>query len=124
MRLVALFLVIAAGALQAQEISHTTPPKVVHTVRPQYTQEAIDAKLEGDVVVSLIVGVDGLPSDLKVLRGLGMGLDEAAVECLRQWRFSPATNYFAEPVEQKVTIEVNFRLSDPSERSQTSRDKK
>jgi hypothetical protein len=80
MRLAVLFLILAAGSLHAQELSHTTEPAVIHKVEAQYTQEAIDAKLEGVVVVSLIIGVDGLASDLKVLRGLGMGLDEESVE--------------------------------------------
>jgi len=58
----------------------------------EYTNEALAAKIEGDVILSLMVGPDDVPSDIKVVRGLGMGLDEKAVECLQPWRFKPATN--------------------------------
>ena len=106
----AILLLTAAITLRPQEISHTTEPKPIHTVRPQYTKEALAAKIEGDVILSSMVGPDGVPSDIKLVRGVGMGLDEKAVECLQQWRFKPATNYFHEPVSAKVTVVVNFRL--------------
>lgn len=107
--LAALFLIATASMLLPQEILHTTPPKVIHTVQPEYTKEAQDAKLQGDVVVSALVDVDGIPTDVKVTRGLGMGLDEKAVECVKQWRFSPGTNH-GDDIVTKVVIEVNFRL--------------
>jgi len=110
----AILLLTAVITLRPQEVSHTTEPKPIHTVRSQYTKEALAAKIEGDVILSLMVGPNGVPSDIKVVRGLGMGLDERAVECLQQWRFKPATNYFAEPVSAKVTVVVNFRLPQPS----------
>jgi protein TonB len=100
---------IAAISLCSQEISHTTDPGVVHRVEPQYTREALDAKIKGTVILSLMIGADGVPSDIKVVRGLGMGLDEKAVECLRQWLFKPATK-FAEPISIKAIVEINFRL--------------
>jgi protein TonB len=108
MRLVVLYL-IAGISLYSQEISHTTSPRVIHKVEPEYTKEALDAKIEGTVVLSSTIGTDGVPSDIKVVRGLGTALDEKAVECLRQWRFAPATK-FGEPVSIKATIEMNFRL--------------
>ena len=109
----AILLLTAVITLRPQEISHTTEPKPIHTVRSQYTKEALAAKIEGDVILSLMVGLDGVPSDIKLVRGLGMGLDEKAVECLQQWRFRPATNYFSEPVSAKATVVVNFRLPQP-----------
>jgi protein TonB len=112
MRLAALFL-IAVSFLHPQEISHTTEPRVAHRVEPEYTKEARDAKIEGVVILSLLIGADGAPSDIKVVRGLGKGLDEKAVECLQQWRFIPATNH-SEPVSTKATFEMNFRLPPPS----------
>jgi protein TonB len=105
----AILLLTAGITLRGQEISHTTEPKPTHTVRPQYTKEALAAKIEGDVILSSMIGADGVPSDIKLVRGLGMGLDEKAVECLKQWRFRPATNH-SEPVSSKVNIEMNFRL--------------
>ena len=105
----AILLLIAALSLRSQEISHTTEPRVIHTVEVQYTKEALAAKLQGEVVLSLTIGEDGVPSDIKLVRGLGMGLDEKAVECLQQWRFKPATNH-SEPVSAKAKVVLNFRL--------------
>jgi periplasmic protein TonB len=109
----AILLLTAVVTLQPQETSHTTEPKPIQTVTPQYTKEALAAKIEGDVILSLMVGPDGVPSDIKLVRGLGMGLDEKAVECLQQWRFKPPTNYFGEPVSAKATVVANFRLPQP-----------
>jgi protein TonB len=109
MRLSVLALIAAACSLQAQEISHTSPPRVIHKVDVEYTNEALDAKLQGDVVLTAVVGTDGAPAEIKVVRGLGKGLDEKAVECLRQWRFAPALDH-GEPIPMKVSIVTNFRL--------------
>jgi protein TonB len=105
----AILLLIAVISLRSQEIPHTTEPTVIHRAEPQYTKEALDAKLQGQVRLLLTIGVDGIPADIKVVRGLGRGLDEKAVECLQQWRFKPATRH-GEPVDQKVTFEMNFHL--------------
>jgi len=75
---------IAAISLYSQEISHTTDLRVVYKVEPGYTKEALDAKIEGIVILSSTIWANGVPSDIKVVRGLGKGLDEKAVECLRQ----------------------------------------
>lgn len=111
MRLAILLLTVAAS-LRPQELSHTTGPKLIHTAQPQYTKEAFAANLEGDVTLSSTIGTDGVPSDIKVVRGLGKGLDEKAVECLEKWRFRPATNH-SEPVSAAVTVVINFRLRSP-----------
>jgi len=103
-----LFLLVAAGVLLPQEISHRTGPKLIRKTDPQYTKEALDAKVQGVVVLSFVVAIDGMPAEIKVVRGLGSGLDEKAVECLQQWRFTPATRN-GEPVPEKVTLEMNFR---------------
>ena len=66
-------------------------PKVIHRVAPEYTPEALEAKLEGSVNLSAMIGTDGVPSDIKVTKSLGKGLDQKAVECFKKWRFSPAT---------------------------------
>jgi TonB family protein len=86
-------LLIAAASLQAQEILHETALKVTHSVPPGYTQEALDAKTQGVVTLSAVVAADGAVTEIKVTRGLGKGLDEKAVECLRKWSFSPATRH-------------------------------
>jgi TonB family protein len=56
-----------------------------------------------------VVGIDGLPFDISVVKGLGKGLDEKAIECLRKWRFQPGTRDAA-PIPVRVTVAVNFRL--------------
>jgi TonB family protein len=109
MRLTVVVLIAAAGLIQPQEVSHTTPPRVIHTVRPEYTKEALDAKLQGTVVLSALVAVDGLPSEIKLVRELGRGLNEKAIECLRQCRFSPGLSR-GEPIPVKVTVEIEFRI--------------
>jgi protein TonB len=112
----AILLLIAVVSLRSQEISHTTPPKLIHKVEPQYTKEALDAKLEGTVALDAVIGIDGIPSDIEVVRGLGKGLDEKAIEALRQWRFSPGSSH-GEPIPVKARIEINFRIPDsPAEK--------
>jgi TonB family protein len=111
MKLAFLLLVGAVAALQPQTFpsGNVTQPAVTHKVEPEYTKEATEAKLAGVVILATVVGIDGLPSEIKVVRGLGKGLDEKAVECLQQWRFKPGTRD-GEPVSVKATVEINFRL--------------
>lgn len=84
-------------------------PALIHKVEPVYTQEARDAKLEGKVVALIEIGADGLIRNVEITKSLGMGLDEKAVEALRQWRFQPA-EMNGQPVAVKASIEMNFRL--------------
>jgi periplasmic protein TonB len=109
MKLAALLLIAGAGLVHPQEILHSTTPRLIHKVEPEYTKEALDAKLEGVVGLSTVIDVDGVPTEIKVIHGIGMGLDEKAIKCLAQWRFSPATQH-SEPVPIKVTIQMNFRI--------------
>jgi TonB family protein len=67
------------------------------------------AKLQGTVILSLIVGVDGKAHAIQVARSLGLGLDEMAIEAVRQWRFDPAKKD-GKPVAVAVDVEVSFRL--------------
>jgi TonB family protein len=88
-----------------------SPPQVVTKVEPQYSEEARRAGYEGKVVVSVVVDPSGRARDLKVLRPLGLGLDEAALAAVREWTFQPGTKD-GQPVPVQATIEVNFRLLD------------
>ena len=119
MRLSVLILIVVACTLQAQEILHTSAPRVIHRVDPEYTDEALDAKLQGTVVLSMVVSIDGAPGEIKVVRGLGKGLDEKAIECLRQWRFAPALEH-GDPIPMKVTFEMNLRLRQSSPKAHDS----
>jgi TonB family protein len=63
----------------------------------------------GTVVLWLVVGPDGRPRDIKVLRTLGLGLDEKAIEAVKNWRFEPAMKD-GKPVSCMINVEVNFHL--------------
>ena len=88
-----------------------SPPSVTYKKDPGYSEEARKAHLSGIVVLQIIVGVDGLPRDIRVVRPLGMGLDEMAVGTVNQWRFRPGMKD-GKPVNVQASIEVNFRLQD------------
>lgn len=85
-----------------------TAPFVVAKTTPAYTEEARLAKLEGSVLLSLVVAADGQPRDMQVVRPLGLGLDASAVENVRAWRFKPGTKDGA-PVDVMIQAEVFFR---------------
>jgi TonB family protein len=84
-------------------------PKLVSKVEPQYTDEARAALLSGTVRLFVEIGTDGLAHNLQILQGLGLGLDEKAMEAINQWKFKSATKD-GQPVPVMATIEVNFRL--------------
>jgi periplasmic protein TonB len=84
-------------------------PRAIYAPDPEYSEEARKAKYQGVVVLWLVVGPDGRPRDMRVQRGLGMGLDEKAVEAVKQWKFEPATKD-GKPVAVQINVEVNFRL--------------
>jgi TonB family protein len=85
-------------------------PKLVFVPDPQYSEEARQAKYQGVCVVSLIVDAQGNPMRVLVVRHLGMGLDQKAVEAVKGYRFEPAMR-FGKPVAVAVDVEVNFRLN-------------
>ncbi len=86
-----------------------TKPELIRKVEPQYTEEARAAKYEGVVVVSVVIEPDGSADNIQVVKSLGMGLDEKAIEAVQQWQFKPGTKDGA-PVPVQAVIEVNFRL--------------
>ena len=76
---------------------------------PEYSEEARRAKWQGAVLLQVTVDENGVPQDIKVVRPLGMGLDQKAIEAVQQWRFKP-TLLNGKPVPVSANIEVNFRL--------------
>jgi TonB family protein len=84
-------------------------PIVIYTVNPEYSQQARKAKFSGDVEVYLWVDKNGHPSHVRVEKGAGMGLDEKAVEAVRQYKFKPAT-LDGKPVTVDLYIDVNFQI--------------
>ncbi|MCU1327953.1 MAG: TonB family C-terminal domain protein [Bryobacterales bacterium] len=104
-----LLVALAAGLGQAGEIARSIPPHVIHQADTEYTPAALAEKVAGVVTLSAVIGVDGTPSEIQVVQGLGKGLDEKAMESVAQWRFQPGT-YDGKPVAVKVRMEVHFRL--------------
>ena len=84
-------------------------PVVIYEAEPEFSVEARKAKFMGVVLVNLIVGADGLPTNVHVLRGVGMGLDEKAVEAVRKYRFKPAMEA-GNAVAVEMNVEVNFQI--------------
>ena len=89
--------------------SGITPPTVLREVRPDYTEDGRRRNIEGDVVLEIVVRRDGMVGDVKLLQGLGAGLDQRAMEAVRQWRFSPAQRQGL-PVDVIVEVAVEFKL--------------
>jgi TonB family protein len=88
-----------------------SPAVVFRGADPPYTQEARTAGLQGTVQVSFVIGEDGVPQNLRVISPLGLGLDEKAIESVRQWRFQPAV-LNGQPFRIRTTITVTFSLNE------------
>jgi TonB family protein len=86
-----------------------TAPALVFKVEPEYSEEARKAKYQGTVVLYVEVDPSGRAKNLRVIRSLGLGLDEKAIEAVNKWRFRPGYKD-GKPVTVAATIEVNFRL--------------
>lgn len=84
-------------------------PRPISTPDPEYSEEARKAKYQGTCVLWLIVGPDGRPRDIKVARSLGLGLDEKAMEAVKNWKFEPAMKD-GKPVAVQINVEVRFSL--------------
>jgi len=84
-------------------------PQPVSTPDPDYTEEARRAKRQGTCTLWLIVDSSGHPRDIRVVHGLGFGLDAKAMEAVQQWRFDPALKD-GKPVSVQISIEVEFKL--------------
>lgn len=84
-------------------------PQLIYQVEPEFSEEARKAKVAGNVLVTLVVDTSGHPQRVRVLRGIGMGLDEKAVEAVKQYRFKPAMEG-GKPVPVEVNIDVNFQI--------------
>jgi periplasmic protein TonB len=84
-------------------------PVLVREVEPEFSEEARKAKTAGNVLVNLWVDEQGNPQHVRVLRGVGMGLDEKAVAAVKQYKFKPAMEG-GKPVTVELNIEVNFQI--------------
>ncbi len=84
-------------------------PAVLAKVEPEYSEEARKAKFQGTVMLYIEVDENGKPKNLRVVRALGLGLDEKAIEAVSKWKFRPGFKD-GKPVTVAATVEVNFRL--------------
>lgn len=85
-------------------------PGCLYCPQPQFSDEAVKAKYQGTVVLVAVITADGRATDIHVSKGLGLGLDEKAVEAVRTWRFRPALGPDGKPASVRQTIEVTFHL--------------
>jgi len=85
-------------------------PEALLTPEAEFSDEARRAKYQGEVMITLIVDAQGNPINPRVVRPLGMGLDEKALEAVRKYKFKPALKDGRTPVPVMITIAVNFRL--------------
>ncbi len=84
-------------------------PRLISSQRPEYSDEARLAGIEGEILVHVEVGEDGVPRVHSVTDRLGYGLAAKAIECVHRWRFSPGT-LNGKPVPVAATVQVSFRL--------------
>jgi TonB family protein len=87
-------------------------PVVLHVVEPKFSEQARAAGFSGRVLVNLIVDTEGMPQKVHVLRGVGMGLDENAVEAVKQYFFKPAMED-GKPVPVELNVQINFEIYRP-----------
>jgi periplasmic protein TonB len=85
-------------------------PSCIYCPDPQYSDEARKAKYQGVVVLMVIITLDGRATNIQVVKSPGLGLDEKAIEAVRQWKFRPAVGPGGKAVPSQVPIEVTFRL--------------
>lgn len=89
--------------------SGVEPPRLLREVKADYSDEARRANIEGEVELEIVVRRDGTVGDVKVLRGLRGGLNERAIQAVRQWRFAPG-RMKGTPVDVVVQVGVEFKL--------------
>jgi TonB family protein len=114
---------VATGGFGAEQVVHqgpkiaqadsgpaTTPVEITFKPNPIYTQEARDLKLEGEVLLEVSFSANGTLHVNRVVRGLGHGLDEAAIAAANKIRFKPALRY-SQPVDSTAVVHVTFQMA-------------
>jgi TonB family protein len=97
------------------EIVHTLKdpsikaPRALYTPEPKYSRNARNQKIEGTVTLSMIIGTDGKPHDVKLVKSLEPSLDAIAIEGVKKWKFAPATKD-GRPVAVEMRLDVDFKL--------------
>jgi protein TonB len=85
------------------------PPRLLREVKANYTEEARRQGVQGQVTLEIVVSRDGSVSSVRIVRGLGHGLDRMAIDAVRQWRFAPAKRHGV-PVDVIAEVSVQFKL--------------
>lgn len=99
----------ASSAEVAHPMPGIKPPKLLEKIEPQYSSRARRARLEGIVKLIMVVRTDGHPGDIRLTDPLGLGLDEKAIEAVKQWKFAPGEED-GKPRAILANIEVSFHL--------------
>ena len=99
----------AAGARVFRVGGGVTPPVLISKTEPEYSEAARKAKFEGTAMLYVQIDPLGQATNIKVVRRLGLGLDEKAMEAVARWQFKPGLKQ-DKPVTVEATVEVNFRL--------------
>lgn len=94
------------GSARGQKV---TPPQVIYKVEPEFSEEARKAKYQGVVVLVIEVDASGRVRNPRILRHLGLGLDQRALDAVSQWRFRPALRN-GTPIAAAAVVEVTFQL--------------
>jgi periplasmic protein TonB len=85
-------------------------PSCIYCPEPQYSEDARKAKYQGTVVLQAVINPDGRATNIEVVKGPGLGLEEKALESVRNWRFKPAVGPTGRPVATVTLLEITFRL--------------
>lgn len=84
-------------------------PRLIHNAYPEYSERARRAKLQGAVILKLVVNEEGLPTNIRIIKPLGLGLDEKAIGAVREWRFKPAEKD-GRPIPMEIATQVEFHM--------------
>ena len=95
---------------ESESTRPVTPPRLIHSVDPEYDKASRKKRVQGTVVLAVLVTESGEPQDPKIVTSLNPALDEKAIEAVSRWRFAPATTKDGKPVAVQVRVEVNFHL--------------
>jgi periplasmic protein TonB len=97
------------GGAYRPGLGGVTAPRTIYAPDPQYSDQARSVKFTGSVLLWLIVDANGLPQDIRIVRSVGLGLDERAMDTVKTWRFEPGRKD-GQPVATQINVEVSFRL--------------